>query len=184
MGWPYVWDPEGRAALLLNHETLVTGSVSVDHWEAQLRDLVERHAAETGSRRAADLLQRWEESVGAFVQVCPREMVSRLPAPLGLEAEAMPAGVKRGAGWGDPPLSPAAVVMRSPGLPTTPPEDPAMPRLLPAALAAAALAAPLALPAPSLAVPVTYEYNGKPLNQLAGLLCRRGSGRGPASPSR
>ena len=90
-GMAYVHDPEGRLPLLLNHETLVTAPVTVAHWEGELRALVERHAAETGSRRALDLLQRWEESLGAFVQVCPKEMVSRLPVPLGLEPEAVPA---------------------------------------------------------------------------------------------
>ena len=90
-GMAYVWDPEGRAPLLLNHETLVTGPVAAGHWEAQLRGLVERHLAETGSRRADELLRRWEETLRDVVQICPKEMVSRLPAPLGLEAEAMPA---------------------------------------------------------------------------------------------
>ena len=90
-GMAFVHDPEGRAPLLMNHETLVTAPVTVDHWEAQLRALVERHAVETGSRRAQDLLQRWDESVRDFVQVCPKEMVSRLPAPLGAEPEAVPA---------------------------------------------------------------------------------------------
>ena len=90
-GMAYVWDPEGRSGLLMNHETLVTAPVAPGHWEAQLRALVERHAAETGSRRAADLLQRWEESAARFVQVCPREMISRLPAPLATEPEAVPA---------------------------------------------------------------------------------------------
>ena len=34
-------------------ETLVTCPVTVQHWETQLLDLVERHARETGSRKAA-----------------------------------------------------------------------------------------------------------------------------------
>ena len=63
----------------------------MDRWRAELRALVERHAAETESRRAAELLRRWDETLAEFVQVCPREMVSRLPAPLGLEPEAVPA---------------------------------------------------------------------------------------------
>ena len=90
-GMAYVWDPEGRAPLLMNHDTLVTCPVTVEHWEHELRALVERHAAETESRRAAELLRRWDETRLEFVQVCPREMVSRLPAPLGLEPEAVPA---------------------------------------------------------------------------------------------
>jgi glutamate synthase (NADPH/NADH) large chain len=90
-GMAYIWDPEGRAPLMLNHDSLVTVPVTVGHWEAELRGLVERHAEETGSRRAAELLRRWDETLAEFVQICPGEMVSRLPAPLSDEPEAVPA---------------------------------------------------------------------------------------------
>ena len=87
----YLYDPDGRAETLMNRETLVTCPVTVDHWEAELRGLVERHAAESGSRRAAELLQNWEEALPAFVQVCPKEMLNKLPVPLGVEERAVPA---------------------------------------------------------------------------------------------
>ncbi|MGR3541021.1 MAG: glutamate synthase large subunit [Hasllibacter sp.] len=90
-GMAYVHDPEGTAAGLMNRETLVTCPVSVDHWRDQLRTLVERHLAETGSRKAEDLLQHWDEAESQFLQVCPREMLSHLAAPLGIQAEAVPA---------------------------------------------------------------------------------------------
>ena len=88
-GMAYVWDPEGEALPLMNLETLVTCPVADPHWEAELRALVERHRAETGSRRAAEVLQRWEEELPRFVQVVPKEMLGRLPAPLGVEARAV-----------------------------------------------------------------------------------------------
>ena len=90
-GMAYLYDPDGRAETLMNRETLVTCPVTVDHWEAELRGLVERHAAESGSRRAAELLQNWEEALPAFVQVCPKEMLNKLPVPLGVEERAVPA---------------------------------------------------------------------------------------------
>ncbi len=90
-GMAYLYDPEGQAQVLMNMDTLVTGPVSVDHWEAELKGLVERHAAETRSRKATDLLQHWAEALPQFLQVCPKEMLGRLAHPLSVERSAIPA---------------------------------------------------------------------------------------------
>ena len=90
-GMAYIHDPDGQAAELINMETLVTCPVTVDHWDHQLKALIERHAAETGSRKATDILQNWERERGNFLQVCPKEMLKHLKAPLSHEEQAIPA---------------------------------------------------------------------------------------------
>ena len=90
-GMAYLYDPEGRAAQLINLESLVTCPVTVDHWMEQLESLIERHFAETGSRRAAKILQNWDETRHHFLQICPKEMLAHLPHPLSIEARAIPA---------------------------------------------------------------------------------------------
>ena len=65
--------------------------MTVPHWELQLEDLIERHLKETGSRRAADILQHWDLEKQNFLQVCPKEMLIHLAAPLSLEQGAIPA---------------------------------------------------------------------------------------------
>ncbi len=90
-GMAYLYDPDGLSAPLMNMETLVTCPVTVDHWEAQLRGLIESHLAETGSVKAARILQDWASEKANFVQVCPIEMLKHIPAPLGLEETAIPA---------------------------------------------------------------------------------------------
>ncbi|MEP1767336.1 MAG: glutamate synthase large subunit [Sulfitobacter sp.] len=90
-GMAYLYDPNGRASEMMNHETLVHCDVAVDHWEQQLKSLIEMHAKETNSRKARDILQHWDLEKGNFVQVCPKEMLNRIPAPLGNEAQAVPA---------------------------------------------------------------------------------------------
>ena len=90
-GMAYLYDPEGRAIEMMNHETLVHCPVTVDHWEAQLKSLVEQHAQETNSRKARDILQHWDLEKSNFVQVCPKEMLNRIPVPLTNEAQAVPA---------------------------------------------------------------------------------------------
>ncbi|MEN9010824.1 MAG: glutamate synthase large subunit [Yoonia sp.] len=90
-GMSYVYDPNGAAAEMINMETLVTNAVTVPHWIDQLKGLIERHLAETGSRKAADILQHWDSELANFVQVCPKEMLTIIPHPLSLENAAIPA---------------------------------------------------------------------------------------------
>ncbi len=90
-GMAYLYDPEGKAQALMNMETLVTCPVTVDHWEAELKSLIETHHAETHSRKAADILQHWDVEKANFLQVCPKEMLNKLSHPLTNEATAVPA---------------------------------------------------------------------------------------------
>ncbi|MFW8633816.1 glutamate synthase large subunit [Cribrihabitans pelagius] len=90
-GMAYLYDPEGKSETLLNRESLVTCPVAAAHWEAQLKGLIERHLQETGSRKAAEILQHWEAERQNFVQVCPKEMLDKLEHPVALEDTAVPA---------------------------------------------------------------------------------------------
>jgi len=90
-GMAYLYDPEGSAAPLMNRETIVTGPVQHPHWEDQLHGLIQRHAEETGSRKAQDILQHWATERAYFLQVCPREMLDKIPHPLGAQNIAVPA---------------------------------------------------------------------------------------------
>ncbi len=90
-GMAYLYNPDGKAEGVMNLETLVTCPVTVAHWEDQLKGLIERHVAETGSRKAADILQHWEIEKDNFLQVCPKEMLNNLAHPLSVEQAAVPA---------------------------------------------------------------------------------------------
>ncbi|KEO61072.1 glutamate synthase large subunit [Thioclava indica] len=90
-GMAYLYDPDGAAEDLMNLESLVTCGLGHPYWEAQLKGLIERHVEETGSRKAADILQHWESEKANFLQVCPKEMLIHLSHPLTDEPQAMPA---------------------------------------------------------------------------------------------
>ncbi|WP_456390055.1 glutamate synthase large subunit [Profundibacter sp.] len=90
-GMAYLYDPDGKAHTMMNHETLVTCPVTVDHWEAELKDLIERHVVETGSLKATEILRYWNKERSHFLQVCPKEMLPNISHPLGIEASAIPA---------------------------------------------------------------------------------------------
>ena len=90
-GMAYLYDPKGIAEDFMNLESLVTCAVSHPHWEAQLKGLIGRHAAETGSAKAKQILADWTTERANFLQACPKEMLVHLPCPLSDEREAMPA---------------------------------------------------------------------------------------------
>jgi glutamate synthase (NADPH/NADH) large chain len=90
-GMAYVYDPEGAAQALMNMETLVTCPVTVAYWEDQLKGLIERHVAETGSVKAERILTNWDTERANFLQICPTEMLVHIPHPLSIEEKAVPA---------------------------------------------------------------------------------------------
>jgi glutamate synthase (NADPH/NADH) large chain len=90
-GMAYLYDPEGLSADMMNMESLVTCAVTTPEWEAQLKGLIERHVAETRSRKGEHILQNWDLEKANFVQVCPKEMLDKIAHPLGIEDAAIPA---------------------------------------------------------------------------------------------
>ena len=90
-GMAYLYDPEGAADKLINRETVITSMVGDGHWAARLQELIERHAAETGSLKAQEILRYWDMERDNFVMVCPIEMLDKLAHPLADQAEAIPA---------------------------------------------------------------------------------------------
>jgi glutamate synthase domain-containing protein 3 len=76
-GQAYVWDPEVERVLTRVNGDLVD-VLRPDHAaQEELRWLVERHHELTGSRRAALLLDGWEERTGQLWHVLPRTRTGR-----------------------------------------------------------------------------------------------------------
>ncbi len=71
-GMAYLYDPDGLAFDMMNLETVVTVPVNEGHYMDELERLVERHLAETGSQKAAAILQHWDDEKDKFVQVVPK----------------------------------------------------------------------------------------------------------------
>jgi glutamate synthase (NADPH/NADH) large chain len=87
-GMAFVLDREGRFEQVVNPDSVLVQRLASPYWEGVLRSLIAEHAAETGSRFAADLLRDWELVRDRFWQVCPKEMVGRLSQPLSAEPAA------------------------------------------------------------------------------------------------
>ena len=90
-GMAFLYDPDAEAVERLNAETLIAEPVRAAHWEGVLKALIEDHVAETRSARAAEILRNWAEERGHFLQICPKEMLTRLSHPLSDDQTAIPA---------------------------------------------------------------------------------------------
>jgi glutamate synthase (NADPH/NADH) large chain len=81
-GQAFVYDAEGCFEQRVNPDTLLWRRLSSAHWEGVLRELVARHAAETGSRLAARLLNDWSAERDRFWHVVPKDYARYLPQPM------------------------------------------------------------------------------------------------------
>jgi glutamate synthase (NADPH/NADH) large chain len=85
-GMAFVHDPDGRFEALVNPESVIWRPVTTEHWSRELRSLIEEHRRRTGSVHARTILDNWSLELRNFVHVVPKEIVSRLAAPLELKA--------------------------------------------------------------------------------------------------
>ena len=90
-GMAFVYDEARSFAGRANPESIVWQRLASEHWEGVLKALIEEHVARTDSSWAATILQGWERNREHFWQVCPREMIERLPMPLSDAPEAVAA---------------------------------------------------------------------------------------------
>jgi len=87
-GMAFVYDEDGLFEMRVNPDTLVWNRLASAHWESVMRRMIEEHALETASPRALEILRNWESELPKFWQVCPKEMIKRIPHPLSDEEAA------------------------------------------------------------------------------------------------
>lgn len=71
-GYAYVYDPEGGFDKLINGESVLVERGLGAASEAELRELIERHVALTGSAHGQKLLDDWATTLAATWRVIPR----------------------------------------------------------------------------------------------------------------
>jgi glutamate synthase (NADPH/NADH) large chain len=81
-GMAYVLDMKNEFEKRANPESITWQRLQSAHWEGQLRELIEQHVEMTASKWAQEILDGWEDYRGQFWQICPKEMINRLPVPL------------------------------------------------------------------------------------------------------
>ncbi|TWT38289.1 Ferredoxin-dependent glutamate synthase 1 [Posidoniimonas corsicana] len=72
-GVAYVWDPDGELLGNCNMGMVELEKVEADEDAQELKELITKHHQHTDSTRAADLLDRWDETLPQFVKVMPTD---------------------------------------------------------------------------------------------------------------
>jgi glutamate synthase domain-containing protein 3 len=90
-GAAYVYDPAGEFPDRINGESVLLESTSGGMEAAELRRLIERHVALTGSAHAQRVLADWDNVLTAFWTVIPRAAVAARAAEAEAAVEPEPA---------------------------------------------------------------------------------------------
>jgi glutamate synthase domain-containing protein 3 len=72
-GYAYVLDLEGDFSKRCNPSMVDLEPLAESEDEARLKRLIENHQKYTGSKRAAEILDKWAQYRGKFVKVFPKE---------------------------------------------------------------------------------------------------------------
>jgi glutamate synthase (NADPH) large chain len=84
-GMAFVYDVDGSFPLQANPDTVIWRRVETEHWEGELKALIQEHVADTQSGWAEAILADWKRELPRFWQVVPKEMLSRLEHPVARE---------------------------------------------------------------------------------------------------
>ena len=72
-GIAYIYDPERRFKVRCNPEMVELETVETDADAKELHELISNHQRYTNSTVAADILEKWEDSLANFVKVMPTD---------------------------------------------------------------------------------------------------------------
>jgi glutamate synthase (NADPH/NADH) large chain len=81
-GMAFILDEAGEFSTRANPDSIVWQRFGSSYWETKCKAMVAEHAVATDSKWAHTVLDDWDRWRGHFWQVCPKEMIERLPRPL------------------------------------------------------------------------------------------------------
>ncbi len=84
-GMAFVYDLNQEFENYVNSSSVVWQIPETDYWKGYLKELIEEHCKETGSKIANKIITNFNTEVKNFVQVCPKEMLNKLSHPFSLK---------------------------------------------------------------------------------------------------
>ena len=84
-GTAYVLDEKHELYRLINKDLVTMSAVTEKADAAELKELIARHVAETGSPRGRTVLENWEETLPLFKKILPNDFRRMRTAILQLE---------------------------------------------------------------------------------------------------
>ena len=86
-GMAYIYDVNDAFEKAANPDSIVWQRFGSEYYEEQCKDLIRKHASQTGSDFSKKILAEWDFERSKFWQVVPKEMLNRLDIPLQDAAE-------------------------------------------------------------------------------------------------
>ena len=81
-GMAYIYDADGTLEDNINPETLKLFRVTTEHWNNDLKSLIEQHVGHTNSPLGQRILSDWDREIGKFWHIVPSEILKTLPHPV------------------------------------------------------------------------------------------------------
>ena len=86
-GMAFIYDKSGQFEKKVNQESVIWQNVETEYWKKFLKNLLTEHFNETGSNLSKKLIEKFNEELNNFVQVCPKEMVNKLENKISLKSK-------------------------------------------------------------------------------------------------
>ena len=81
-GMAFIYDEDGKFETKVNPESVVWQRLETKYWKTFLKDLINEHFRETNSNISKNIINNFENELAKFYQVCPKEMLDKLPNPI------------------------------------------------------------------------------------------------------
>jgi glutamate synthase (NADPH/NADH) large chain len=81
-GMAFIYYPNYDFENYVNYESVVCQKLETQYWKEHLKNLIKEHFIETQSIVSKKIIENFDEEIKNFVQVCPKEMLSKLENPI------------------------------------------------------------------------------------------------------
>jgi glutamate synthase (NADPH/NADH) large chain len=81
-GMAFIYDPKNDFENYVNSNSVIWQIPETQYWKNYLKDLISEYFKETQSKIALKILEKFNNEIKNFKQVCPKEMLNKLHMPL------------------------------------------------------------------------------------------------------
>jgi glutamate synthase (NADPH/NADH) large chain len=85
-GMAFIYDKTNDFEKKVNPDSVIWQNVETEYWINYLKKLVLEHSNETNSKISKNIISNFDQEIKNFVQVCPKEMISKLENPITYKA--------------------------------------------------------------------------------------------------
>ncbi len=86
-GMAFIYDKSKEFEKKVNPETVIWQNVETKYWVNFLKKIILEHKEETNSNLSTNIIDNFDEEIKNFIQVCPKEMITKLKNPITLKPQ-------------------------------------------------------------------------------------------------